>query len=366
MFMGVALLDYGSLPYFVGTFKNFLAATNLTDGTLPGCVTPAGPAATLYHAKPLIVQAALLAARAARDTAQFAPDAPAMRALLRYWSSRADAPTGLPRWHDQLESGADNLVFSACPSPLSPECWVAADALSLVAPDAAVWLSRELTAYALFVEAWRGLGAGGDWLWARDWRGEAAGARAAAAALGAALGALFACDAPAPRGRGAGCFWGALNATTRAPIRARTWAAALPAWAGLANASAAAAALDSAALPDLASKWGLRSTASSDARFNNDNIIDPYSNWRGPVWVNAAYLHALALRSNGRAAAAAAEADAVVATLAADLRATGTWHEAYDSTTGAGLAAPGFLSWDTLGARIQADAYGGVDPFALE
>jgi hypothetical protein len=38
--------------------------TNETDGTLPGCLTPQGPSATLSHAKPIIIQGALLAAKA--------------------------------------------------------------------------------------------------------------------------------------------------------------------------------------------------------------------------------------------------------------------------------------------------------------
>lgn len=58
-------------------------------------------------------------------------------------------------------------------------------------------------------------------------------------------------------------------------------------------------------------------------------------------------------------------ARAIVATLAADLRTTGTWHECYSSDTGKGLAAPGFLSWDTLGATLLKDATSGNDPFAI-
>eukprot|EP01043_Picozoa_sp_COSAG02_P004274 COSAG02_NODE_110_length_36062_cov_85.812106_14_plen_127_part_00 len=38
--------------------------------------------------------------------------------------------------------------------------------------------------------------------------------------------------------------------------------------------------------PDMRSDWGIRSTSSSDPRYSNANIINPYSNWRGPVWVN--------------------------------------------------------------------------------
>ena len=40
---------------------------------------------------------------------------------------------------------------------------------------------------------------------------------------------------------------------------------------------------------------GLRSTSADDARYSNADVIVPYSNWRGPMWVNinelAAYGH---------------------------------------------------------------------------
>jgi hypothetical protein len=55
----------------------------------------------------------------------------------------------------------------------------------------------------------------------------------------------------------------------------------------------------------------------------------------------------------------------VTGALANDLRATGTWHEAYHSETGAGLAAAGFLSWDTLGATLVRDVASGIDIFRL-
>jgi hypothetical protein len=127
---------------------NFLRFVNLSDGGLPGCLTPAGPSSTLYHAKPLIIQAALLAARQAGNVSLFAGFGPQMRALLGYWntSTRLDAATGLHTWHDQLETGADNLVFSACPSQFSPECWSPSQAYTLSSPDIMVWLAREYEA----------------------------------------------------------------------------------------------------------------------------------------------------------------------------------------------------------------------------
>jgi hypothetical protein len=55
----------------------------------------------------------------------------------------------------------------------------------------------------------------------------------------------------------------------------------------------------------------------------------------------------------------------VVHTLAQDLRNASAWHECYDSDTGAGLAAPGFLSWNTLGATLQDNLAARVDPFEI-
>ena len=273
MFMGVALRHLGSTPYFVGSFTTFLAATNLSTGDLPGCITTSGPSATLYHAKPLIIQGALLAGRQAGDVAQFLPHAPAMRALLRYWNSstRLDAATGLHMWHDQLETGADNNVMSQCASPYSPECWSATQAYTLASADVMVWLAREYQAYALFVEAWGSVGGGG--LYSDDWRAEAAAARSAMRALADALNAhLWVCeDAHVPCRRG---YYGGHNVSTHAPIRARTFQAALPVWANLApNASIAALALDSSLETDLASPFGLRSTSSLDPRYSNANMM---------------------------------------------------------------------------------------------
>ena len=75
---------------------------------------------------------------------------------------------------------------------------------------------------------------------------------------------------------------------------------------------------------------------------------------------------AYTLQASGLGAVANALADTVVHTLAEDLRATGTWHEAYSSANGTGLAAPGFLSWDTLGADLQDNVQAGIDPFLIE
>ena len=69
-----------------------------------GCLTPAGASSTLYHAKPVLLQMALLGGRAAgsAELAALARFRPQMDALLRYWHTgpRFDETTGLHFWHD--------------------------------------------------------------------------------------------------------------------------------------------------------------------------------------------------------------------------------------------------------------------------
>jgi hypothetical protein len=58
-------------------------------------------------------------------------------------------------------------------------------------------------------------------------------------------------------------------------------------------------------------------------------------------------------------------ANRMTETLARDLIETGTWHECYHGDTGAGLAAGGFLSWNTLGATLLRNIRARIDPFDL-
>ena len=67
----------------------------------------------------------------------------------------------------------------------------------------------------------------------------------------------------------------------------------------------------------------------------------PYSNWRGPMWVNANALACYGLAEYGQRELAIEIATRVVRALAADLRRSGVWHEAYSTADGRALAAPG-------------------------
>eukprot|EP00927_Polykrikos_kofoidii_P039958 TRINITY_DN34247_c0_g2_i1.p1 TRINITY_DN34247_c0_g2~~TRINITY_DN34247_c0_g2_i1.p1 ORF type:complete len:444 (-),score=56.21 TRINITY_DN34247_c0_g2_i1:108-1439(-) len=370
LFLGVATLPWGSQPYFEGSMMNFLAATNLTDGSVTGCLTRELPTVcssdptmtdSLVHAKPLIVQGAWLSAVAdGGDPWVFRRFAPAMRALLAYWDQtpRVDAATGLRVWHDQMESGADNLVLSQCPNARSAECWTEAQAFTLASPDLMVFLQREHSAFALFLDSWASEShRRGEASAAEAYSSEAQLYRANAQNLKRILNEqLWREDLG---------FHAAFNVSSRRYIESRTYQIALPLWAGLVNRSQAAAITATLRASDMLSQWGLRSVSSADSRYSNADVIVPYSNWRGPMWVNANALACYGLADYGETDLALDIAHRVLRTLADDLRESGQWHEAYSTDDGSALAAPGFLSWNTLSANLASNLNEARNPLRL-
>ena len=216
-FLGISSArDFNGSRFFVGSMSNFLAKTNVTTGEVKGCLTPGGDTPTLFHAKPIIIQGAFLAAKFdGGDYAQFERYKPQMLALLAYWESpqRVDAATGLHRWHDQLETGADNLVLSLCPSPYSPECWVEElDAFTLSSPDIELFIAREHIAFAQFVELW-----GGDDV---DAAAESAEHRKRAREIADRVDALMFFWSNAERTRG---YYGGFNCSSQSQITNRVY-----------------------------------------------------------------------------------------------------------------------------------------------
>ena len=380
VFAGIACLGEGSAPYLAGSVRNFLEAAR-ADGAVPGCLTPAGPSPTLRQAKPVLVWGALAAARHVGDWAAWRPHAAAMRATLRFWETRRDAATGLYVWHDTMESGADDLPYYAPASAHTPGWDEARDAGACAPPDLQTFLVRERRAMAAFCLAWaaqeraagaldeaaaleaeaaahraaaaRTAAACCEWLW--HW--EEAGEEAAAAGSGEA--------AARPR-RG---WFVAYDVKRRVQLRRRTYQMAWPLWAGIApSPAAAAAALDELEAPDMMAAAGVRSTSSSDAAYSETDMIVPYSNWRGPVWINVNAVLAYTMAAAGRRDAARSLARKLLRVLADDLRNSGAWHENYlpDSGAPATAASKHFFSWNTLAATLLANIEAGTDPLAVD
>ncbi|MBV9302481.1 MAG: hypothetical protein JOY62_09775 [Acidobacteriaceae bacterium] len=104
--------------------------------------------------------------------------------------------------------------------------------------------------------------------------------------------------------------------------------------------------------------YGIRSLSKQDRGYNNISMIDPYSNWQGPVWINTNYLYFLALRRYGFNEEAAKVAGILARVVLADIHKWGSMHECYNAETGQGLAPtpeqakdhvfPGFVGWNLL------------------
>ena len=104
--------------------------------------------------------------------------------------------------------------------------------------------------------------------------------------------------------------------------------------------------------------YGIRSLSKQDPDYNNDAIIIPYSNWQGPIWINANYLNYIALKRNGFNKEAAELSGILGRMVVADIQKWGSMHEDYDAETGAGLAPTpeqsenhvfsGFVGWNLL------------------
>jgi alpha,alpha-trehalase len=103
---------------------------------------------------------------------------------------------------------------------------------------------------------------------------------------------------------------------------------------------------------------GIRSLSKQDPGYNNVSMIEPYSNWQGPVWINTNFLYYLALKRYGFEAEARQLAGTLGRLVLADIQKWNSMHECYNGETGEGLAPtaeqakdhvfPGFVGWNLL------------------
>ena len=104
------------------------------------------------------------------------------------------------------------------------------------------------------------------------------------------------------------------------------------------------------AFPLMASQKNL---SAEDPEYNNKNIIVPFSNWQGPLWMNANYMYGIILKHYGFNN----ELDWLAQTLGQlminDYRKYGSLHESYDADTGAPLLLPIHMWIRTAGNRLH-------------
>jgi len=318
------------------------AASADSTGYVAGCITANGPRPLFgkFAMKPFLAQGALVAAGSLHDSSWLRQAWPAMQRILAYRkSTQFDAHWGLWYWDNAMQSGADNNA-ALTNDP--------ADRSSILAVDASVFAVREYLAMAVLADR---LGYSDD---ARTYRSEAAATRRAILAhLWIEDQAMF-----LNRRRDTGAW-----------VRSISWSSFVPLADGMLPARQARRMIREHLLnpEEMRSTYGFRSLSKSDPAYNNDAIIDPYSNWRGPIWINANYLDWIALRRYGFTSESRWLAETVAAMLRRDIARWGSMHEDYNAETGEGLAPTpaqspggsfaGFVGWNLLGLdMLQCEA----------
>jgi alpha,alpha-trehalase len=304
-----------------------------SDGYVAGCITPKGPRPLFgkFAMKPFLAQGALLASRRLGDYEWLRPVWPQMQRVLAYRErTQFDAKWNLWFWDNAMQSGADNNAALTNDSN---------DRSAILAVDASVFAMRE---YLAMAELARRLGY-------------------ADVALG------YSKQADATREAILAKLWSAKDVAffnrrrdTGAWVRVLSWTSFLPLVDGLLPAVEGRRMIRRHLLnpAEMQSAYGFRSLSKADPAYNNQAIIDPYSNWRGPIWINANYLDWVALRRYGFHGEAHALAVTLAATLRRDIGRWGSMHEDYDAETGYGLAPTvaqspggtfaGFVGWNLL------------------
>jgi alpha,alpha-trehalase len=309
------------------------AASADADGYVAGCITPQGPRPLFgkFAMKPFLAQGALIASERLKDYSWLRPVWPQMQRILAYRErTQFDTRWNLWFWQNAMQSGADNNA-ALTNDPADPS--------AILAVDASVFAMREYLAMAALADQ---LGNHDDAV--RYRRQATATRRAILAKLWSSKDALF-----LNRRRDSGSW-----------VRSVSWSSFVPLADGFVPPSDARhmIRLHLLSTAEMRSPYGFRSLSKSDPAYNNDAIIDPYSNWRGPLWINANFLCWIALRRYGFQDESRRLAVSLATILHRDVAQWGSMHEDYNAETGDGLAPTvaqspggkfaGFVGWNLL------------------
>ena len=333
-FIGTHWLNRDALTaHYLRDWVLSFAGSADADGYVAGCITSQGPRPLFgkFAMKPFLAQGALEAADALHDVEWVRPVWPAMRRVLAYRErTQFDAKWGLWFWDNAMQSGADNdAALTNDPD----------DRSAILAVDASVWSMREYLAMGALAERL------GDTTDAKTYRAKAAVTRQAIVEkLWSKQDEVF-----LNRMRDNGAW-----------IHVIDWTSFLPLLDGLLPEEDARRMIRAHLLnpAEMRSAHGFRSLAKSNPAYNNEATIKPYSNWRGPVWINVNFVNWMVLRRYGFRDEAHWLALTLAGDLERDIARWGSMHEDYNAETGDGLAPTpeespggkfaGFVGWNLL------------------
>lgn len=304
------------------------------DGYIAGCITPKGPRPLFgkFAMKPFLAQGAYLAAERLHDYSWIPTIWKPMQQVLAYRErTQYDPKWGLFFWDNAMQSGADNN------SALTND---PKDEGAILGVDISTFQMREYLAMALIADH-------------LHYAAEAAQYRQKAAKVRAAILSKLWSDKDE-------MFWNRRRDNGKR-IRVVSYSNFVPLMQGILPRDKGRRMIQRYLLnPEvMRSPYGFRSLSKQDPDYNNVAEIDPYSNWRGPIWINANYMDWIGLRRYGFSAQARELAVSLASMLDRDITRWGSMHENYDAENGKGLAPTpdespnhhfaGFVGWDMLG-----------------
>ena len=331
-FIGSHLAQQGKPQYLKYWVLDFVGAID-KDGYVAGCITTKGPRPLMgrFPMKPFLAQGAVIASEGAGDYTWVKPIWENMRKVITYREqTQFDPKYGLFFWENAISSGADNNVeLTNDPNEKS----------SILATDISTFQYREYKAMAQLAEK---LGYKDQ---ATEYWKKAADLKAAM------LRYMWFTDDS--------MFYNVRRENGR-PIKRVSYSNFVPLIDDILAEKDAKAMITRYMLNKdvMLAPYGIRSLSKQDPDYNNNAIIIPYSNWQGPIWINANYLNYIALKRNGFNKEAAELSGILGRMVVADIQKWGSMHENYDAETGAGLAPTpeqsenhvfsGFVGWNLL------------------
>jgi len=336
-FMGTWFIEKGQPEYMQYWALNFLEGMD-ENGYVAGCMTTEGPRVKrgTFFMKPFLSQGVLRASQALGDFEWARPYYERLCRVLAYRdATQRDDATGLYFWEMAFQSGADN----------NPALnYFSDDKRSFLACDCSAMQLLEFRAQAEIAGA---LGL----------TEEAANWKARADALADAIQCILWCAEDQ-------CYYN-VDRETGDFYRRVSYSNFWPLYAGLAPQADGRAMIRRYLLSEahMRSPQGLRSLSASDPDYNNKNIILPFSNWQGPIWIPALVVYAGGMLNYGFKDELRPIAMETARLLLKDLETFDTMHENYHAETGEGLApAPdyvdaegrfiGFISWNLCAESV--------------
>lgn len=330
-FIGNYFCSKGKPEYLKYWALNLIEGVD-SKGYVSGCATTKGPRPIFgdFSMKPFLAQGVLFASEGLNDFQWIRPYYDKLKLTIRYREeTQRDGKTGLYFWQNAMQSGADNNVALN---------YFTEDKRSFLACDASTLQAREYEAMAVIASRLGNDEESGQFM-------------RKAMQLRDAINRYLWCDSDKTYynvDRETGAFYKRISYSNFWPLFDRI------------ASKADGRAMIRRYLIDarhMKSRYGFRSLSLQDPDYNNRNMINPFSNWQGPIWMVANYVDAIILKHYGFEKEVEWVAETLGKMLISDYKECGSLHECYDAETGAPLAPAdtyvdadgkfiGFVSWN--------------------